>query len=153
MTVNNKGFSLIELLAVMSLAGIMSVMIAPSLKELIDDSQTTSSEILTNLRAIRSYARVDLNSIIVDPISSTEYRAYSVDNCSVVLSSLSAAQLSAAEIIDFRYTANASSTFTTNWEVCFNQMGISDSNDTIDVTDNDSTEHVEILLGGTIRKT
>ena len=140
---NERGFTLFEIMITVVIVAIVTAMAAPALLELNDASNNGSLQFLSYTRNVKARAMSTISAITVTPTSSTTLVATSGATCNDPV------QNSESRL---NYTLPKGANFTSsNWSFCFNQYGLTNSNFLISISDDDSIQDVEIMLGGAVR--
>lgn len=138
------GFSLVELLVVMALAGIALGAAALYLRPMEAPVQTAGEELQGLLRQARARAMATTSAYRVSPATSERLITEFAANC---------AETSWTTDSGLALTLPRGVTMTdTSWTACFNSRGLADSNLVITLTHSEyGSQQVELLLGGAAR--
>ncbi|MCB0330272.1 MAG: prepilin-type N-terminal cleavage/methylation domain-containing protein [Bdellovibrionales bacterium] len=136
------GYTLIELLVAMSLAGILSGIATVNFVEMSNPSLSAASNISTYLKQARARALATTSAYTLTATNTETIVATYGSTCSAV-------QTPDPELTLQLEKASLTSI---SWTICFNSRGFPDSNVIIPVVDIYSSQNtVEVLLGGAIR--
>lgn len=138
-----RGYTVLNILATLSLIGILTAIGVSNLKELNDALADASFSVSHFLRLARSRAMSQTLSVQVAPISSTRIGASSAASCAGTMSPIS----------DLVFDLPDGAVFAdTEWSVCFTQRGLASLDLRFDLQDKDSRKKtIEIALGGGVR--
>lgn len=140
---NNRGFTIIELLVVLAIISIMVATAVSNLKVIENPLNNASSASLTFLQLARAKAISQTKYCKVYPSTTTKLvTAFgsSCDAATAVDNSLSLNYSSGTRLAD------------TTWSVCFTPRGFSKTNETFVINDNSTgTATIEVALGGASR--
>lgn len=139
-----SGFTLLEMMAVVAIFSVLSGIAIINLKEFSKPAENGAAQLLGFMKQSRARALSTTSAYFVLPTSSTHIITKYGLNCT-----------DASPIVDSSLVMNlptGASLAATNWSICFTSRGLSDSNTTIVVNDNQAgTKTLEVLLGGGIR--
>ena len=139
------GFSLLELLAVLSTAGVLTLMASAGLNDMVDPLRNASAELQGYFKQVRARAIATTSSYTVVPSGTGTVTATFSDSCS-----------SSDQTADGRLLLNLPSGArfsATDWSVCYTARGLPLENLQIELADNDGESRtLEIYLGGAVRE-
>lgn len=137
-----KGFSLVELLMVLSLTSILMGFGVYEIKEFINPAVSASDELVTLLKVVRAKAISNTVSYRLKPNGNKQLVASFRTDCF----SSDPWQGDGELTMDLPAGAYLNET---DWEVCYDTRGFPDSNIVFDVRENGgSSKTIEIYLGG-----
>lgn len=140
------GFTVVELIVVLAIAGTLAGIAVMNLNALSSSSENAAAELASLLKQARARAISSTSAYFVVPLSTTQIVTRFGTNCSDT-TLVNDPTLS----LNLPSGANLGST---TWTICFTSRGLSDSNTQISVYDIHSQTHqVEVLLGGSVRVT
>lgn len=138
----NAGFSVMELLLVVSITAIIGSTLISNYRELNDPLQNTTNQLVTQLKAARIKAISTTSSYMVQPISTSKVLFKYGNTCAT------------ATTTDDELTINFPTTVRlddTTWSVCFSPRGLADASLDIDVLEGGRLRIVEVMIGGSVR--
>lgn len=140
---SEKGFSLVEMLAVLGVISILGATAILNIKVLYNPIANASFEVNHYLKLVRSKAISQTRIIKISPISFTKLSAQTGDSCNTASTTINNLSLELPNNTSFQNIS---------WSLCFNQRGLSQSNTTFSITDIDSKiKTIEVALGGGVR--
>lgn len=138
------GFTLLEMMAVLAIFTVLSGIAIINLKEFSKPAENGAAQLLGFMKQARARGLATTSAYFVLPTSSTRVITRYGVNCA-----------DAAPVADNSLTMDLPTGATlaaTDWSICFTSRGLSDSNTTIVVNDNQAgTKVIEVLLGGGVR--
>lgn len=141
---SSSGFTILELITVMTIAGILSGMAVMNLNALSNTSENAAAEFAAFLKQTRARAITSTAAYFVQPSNNHKVITKIGNNCS-----------DTSPVVDPLLAINfptGASLASTTWSLCFSSRGLSDSNLSVTINDIHSrTRTVEVLLGGSIR--
>ncbi len=143
-TNNEQGFSITELVVVMSLFTIFTSFAVSNLRALDNPLQDSSSEMLGFFKQVRARAVSTTNAYIVEPAGDghvvTRYAASCSSTTTTADPQLTVVLPESVALTDI------------SWSVCFNSRGFADDNITVSLQDAYfDSKAVEVYLGGGAR--
>lgn len=169
-TENFKGFTLIEIMTVLAIAGILAAMSAPFIKFGVNPLRDNTNRFAGNFKLIRIKAMAETSAYRVGQPSSTqlivERAASCFDTTWTVAPSFTAEDLSLAEAEDIQGIAKNEDiqivaatvngvvvTPPTNWKICYNSQGIADVNLVLTLKDIKTSKQrqIEVFRGGAVQ--
>lgn len=140
---NEAGFTLSDMLIALGLMAVLSSMAISNIKQLENPLTDASYQVSRFVRLVRSRAISQTIVIVIQPSSTTQIVSFSSDDCDGTLTSISDLSLT---------LPNGSSLTDTDWSACLNQRGLSDTNLTFDIRDEEGdTRTIELALGGGVQ--
>jgi len=141
----SKGFTLLEMMVVLSMIGIITGMAAYQLKQLDNPAQTSAAEVMTFLKKSRAKALASTYAYRVRPKSnSTELETHYAISCSSTTFTLDS-NLS----LQLPDTASFGSN---SWSLCFEPRGTLATSQDILISDPKQSVTVQVAMGGGMRK-
>jgi len=138
-----RGFSLLEVMIALLIGGILSCMALFNARALYHPSMGAAESLVDFFKTARAKALATTSTYTVVPVSDTELKTTVSTSCSSVTQT---------DDPDLTLDLEGGSTLGgTNWSVCFNSRGTSNSSATIDVIDSHGTRQVQVVLGGGTR--
>lgn len=168
---NYKGFTIIEILVVLMIAGIMAAFAAPTIKFGINPLQDTTNRIAGNFKLVRAKAMSQTSAYRVRQTSATQLTVERARSCFdttgwTVDPSFTVEDLSLAEAEDIQglakneiiqivaATVNGTTVTTlTNWRLCYDSRGLADRTLVLtlrNITTN-RQNRIEVFRGGTVQ--
>ncbi len=139
-----RGYTLLELVIVLSLIAIMSGVAVANLRQLQDPVKTGASQLSGFIKQVRSRAMSATQAYLIRPASANRVIALRASVCSA-----ETWQPDSRLVLDL---PSGVSLQATDWEVCYGSRGLPDDNVRIGISDLDSRQQeVEVLLGGSVR--
>lgn len=143
MASKEQGFSVIELLTVLIIAGILSASVMSNIKVMNRPLTNASFEVAHFLRLARAKAISQTTYIKVAPLSAFKLVTYSGDSCANATTLINDLNL---------ILPNNTSLPSTSWSICFSPRGLAPTASMFSIKDeNNTTRTVEIALGGGVR--
>jgi len=139
---NNRGFTILELLVVLGLIGILTLVAATNLKPLENPVYSSTHNLAAFFKQARARAVSTTSAYEVRPTSTNRIAAFYGQNCSSI------EEIESQMVLDI---PSRVSLLNTDWSVCFTARGLSSNNIEVEITDGEITRSVEILLGGMAR--
>lgn len=140
---SQRGFSLIELLVVMLLAGVLFSMALFDAKRYANQALNGASSVMGFLKSVRAKALATTQSYTIRPSSTTRITTQYGSTCT-----------DATQTTDTQMTLDlpAGAIFTdTSWALCYTTRGFSDTSVSIVVQDSSNSRTVQVVLGGGVR--
>lgn len=138
-----SGFTLMEMMAVLGIATILSGMAVLNLKRFDQASVNAANQVVALVKSARAYAMTSTVTVQVRPVNSTTIRATAASSCSTT---------TRTAIPQLSYTLPDGASMTnTSWSVCYTSRGLSRESISIPIRDQSRTRTVQIVLGGGIR--
>lgn len=148
---SSQGFSLLELLVVLTLASVLMAMATLNMRRLVDPAITASAELTGHFKKIRAKALTTTRAYTIVALNNRKVIARYSDSCSTPTASQ-------VEENSLAYTLpTGASLGNTNWTVCYTSRGL--SNLSANIVVNDDTGHgsasrtVQVVMGGGVRVT
>lgn len=142
--VNERGFSVLELVAVLVIVAIVSVAATIGLKSLNNPLLNAAHQATTFFRQVRARAIATTQAYRITPTSGTRLTTTFGVNCD---------NTETEDPALFLELPTGASLSDTDWDVCYSTRGVADSNFELAIEDQDGvTRTLEILLGGTVRE-
>lgn len=138
-----RGFGLIELVATLSIAFILAGMAMLNARALYHPSRGGAEEFASFLKAARAKALATTSTYTIVPVSENE-----------LITTVSTACSSETQVEDpeLRLTLSGGASLSdTEWSICYNSRGTSNSSAVINITDNYGEKQVQVVLGGGVR--
>jgi prepilin-type N-terminal cleavage/methylation domain-containing protein len=143
MRYQESGFTIIEMLVTLGLMALLSTIAISNFKELENPVADASYQVSRFIRLARSRAISQTIAIVIQPSSTTEIVALSSDACDGTLTTIDDLSMT---FPDGALLSN------TEWSACFNQRGLSDTNLTFQIQDEEGKSRtIEIALGGGVQ--
>lgn len=141
---SEKGYSVLELIAVLAIAGIVSAISFSNLRELSNPLDTGTAQVMSFLRHVRTRAVATTSAYKVTPLGNNQLRAQYAATCdSALFTNESKTTLELPTGVTFPSTL---------WSVCFSSRGLADGNTILTLIDSDGrSRSVEVYLGGAVR--
>ncbi len=137
-----KGFSLVELMVVLSVTSILLGFGVYGIHTLVNPATTASEELISILKVVRSKAISNTVSYKLEPNGTHQLVASFRNDCNSADPWVSDGQLTLN-------LPNGSYLGDDNWVICYDTRGFPDANVVFDVRENGGTEKtIEIYLGG-----
>lgn len=139
-----KGFSLLELMVVMSLSAIVTSIGLWSMQELNNPLENSSFQLAGFFRQIRAHAIAETRAYKITPLSESRIVTHFGSSCD-----------DPAMSEDLKNTLDlerGTALSNLDWEFCFNSRGIADQNLTLTIEDDEeNSRNIEVYLGGGVR--
>lgn len=136
-----RGVTLIEILAAFIIFTILLSSGLVNLRALVHKNRSSAEEVSSFLNLVRGMSISQTRTIIVKPSTSTRLVALGVSSCA----DNSGTQLLSLDL------ANGAVFQQTDWAVCFNSKGLSNTSGSIVITEGNRSSTVQISLGGISR--
>jgi len=142
-----RGFSLLEMLATLSLMGVLSAIAVSNIKELDDPLKNATAEAIGFMKQVRARAISTTSAYEIYPTSTTSIVTRYSNACSDAVGDKTADPKVVLGLPDGAFLSD------TNWSICFSSRGFPDGNIQIVMEDNDGEDRtVEIYLGGAVKE-
>jgi prepilin-type N-terminal cleavage/methylation domain-containing protein len=139
---NQRGYSLLELLVVISLVGVIMGTATIAMKDFSNRAGNGAAELVAFLKRSRSKAMVSTLAYTVTPVSSS------------VIKTTYGASCTAAQTDDtsMRLTLPSGAALTnTSWSVCYSTRGLANQSYDLVVSDQNGSKTVRIVMGGGVK--
>jgi prepilin-type N-terminal cleavage/methylation domain-containing protein len=141
---NNKAFTVIELLVCMALVGIVSAIAIYNMRSFSDPTAEGTGHVMAFLKQSRAKALATTYAYTVKPATSGSLiTTYGISCSSVTQTSDTQMTLALPNGVTFVSTA---------WSVCYTPRGLASANTNFSIQGNGDSYAVEVALGGGIRK-
>jgi prepilin-type N-terminal cleavage/methylation domain-containing protein len=139
---NEKGYTILELIFTMSIAAVLSGIAVGGYRELNDPLQNGTNQIVSQMKHARVKAISNTTVYRVAPDGSNQIRFYHGNTCADT------------DTEENELTINLPAGVIlgdTGWEICFNQRGLANQSLEIEVLEDSRIKTIEVLVGGSIR--
>jgi prepilin-type N-terminal cleavage/methylation domain-containing protein len=138
-----RGFSILEVIVVMALAGVLLGIAAFNFRALRDPAQDASQQVMGFFKQTRARALASTRAYTISPASATQLVTTYGDTCT-----------STTQTNDPQNTLtlpDGAEMETLGWTFCYSTRGLSSSSVNITVSDENSSHVVQAVLGGGVR--